>query len=165
MFGNQYNKNLFLMKRRTEKDKEEILVLKEKVINLIKKYHISAYELDSKIENITFPTVLNIMNGTTVYPNKGKLQSVINYINKNYEKINTNEDEKDIFKNIDNEKLDKLLSEVKNLKQIIDKGFNDILDAVHENDLKQDLLFQLIVNAKGQENDYLKKKLKEITQK
>lgn len=73
------------MKRRTQKEREEILQLKEIVINKLNEHEISAYEIGERVEDVTFPTVLNIVNGKTTYPSMDKLKNIYNYIISTYE--------------------------------------------------------------------------------
>ncbi len=75
------------MKRRTLQEKEEVLKLKEIVINKIINYSITPNKISSNVKNISHPTIINIINRKTHYPSLEKLKNVNNYIIENYENV------------------------------------------------------------------------------
>lgn len=149
------------MKRRTESDRIEIIKLKQEVIELINKHNISAYEIGEKVSNVTFPTVLKIADGTTQFPNKGKLQSIKEYIeltyeNKKIEKVV--ETKAEYFEEVS---LKTIYTAIKKLDKKIDKGISEILDHIEEADVRQQLIFEFLTNAKATEVKFLQEQIAE----
>lgn len=152
------------MKRRTQKEREEILQLKEIVISKLTQHEISAYEIGERVEDVTFPTVLNIVNGKTKYPSMDKLKNIYNYIISTYE---IDSEKKEIIESIDlisetiskskNVNLDEVMDAINQLNTKLTR----ILDAVQENGLRQQLIFEFLTSAKAEEVKYLKERLSE----
>ena len=139
------------MKRRTENERIEIIKLKEQVIDMLNKHHITAYEIGEKVSNITFPTVLKIVDGTTLVPNKEKLLAIKEYVEYNYENKKVRKVAETKAEYLEDVSLKSILNAVKRLDKKIDK----ISDQIQEADLRQQLIFEFLTNAKATEVKFL----------
>ena len=149
------------MKRRTESDRIEIIQLKQEVIELINKHKISAYEIGEKVSNVTFPTVLKIADGTTQFPNKAKLQSIKEYIELTYENKKVDKVAEVKAEYFEEVSLKTIFTAIKKLDKKIDKGIADILDHIEEADVRQQLIFEFLTNAKATEVKFLQEQIAE----
>lgn len=136
-------------KRRTEKEKEEIRNLKESIITRSKSFEITSYEL-AKAVNMTIPGIEKILNGITKLPYPENLKQLDEYIADNYEKV-------DQVAEPQQEYLDKKSEEYENIMKSLQK----IEDKIDRNALKQDIIFEIINNAKAAELAFIEKAIKE----
>lgn len=149
------------MSRRTPEQKNNILELKKELISLIEANKITSYEVSNGITNISSTTVQNIINGTSKYPNEGKMKAVIGYIKKNYKKD-------DLQENVKKSEITKYgrknfadnLKEIKESVEFQEKTLQKIIDMIEENSIRQKLIIEFLTNAKEIEVKFLKDKIK-----
>lgn len=151
------------MKRRTEKDRAEITRLKKIVVDKLALHKITAYEIGEKVDNITFPTVLNIMNGTTKHPSKEKLEAILEYIKTVYETepATAVAEQRSAYR--PKVTLENIYDAIKSLEQKIEEGNTVIIDSIQESDLHQQLIFEYITSGKAAEVAHLQKQIKNKT--
>lgn len=140
------------VKRKTEQEKNEISKLLPKVIAKIAKHKATSYEI-SKVVDMTEPGIKKIMNGTTKFPNIDILKQIDSYIVTNYEKVKSQVSEI-------GEKYESPGQMSPDLLLIIEK-LELIEDKIDKASLRQEIIFEIIKNAKREELLYMDKMIKE----
>lgn len=127
--------------RRTPQEKEEIAMLVKSIIKRAAEFEITAYELSQKVD-MTLPAIRNILKAVTKFPELTILRQIDQYITEEYEM----------------EKIDKVAEEPAKYPQKESENLVEILTKLHQIEnkidrasLKQDIMFEIIRNAKEAE--------------
>jgi len=143
------------VKRRTAAEKEEITSLRKSVIERAKNLEVTAYEL-SQVVDMTTPAIRNILMNITKFPDLQILRDIDQYIRERYETEKSSIVAEDTLNYGDKEE---------NLTKIVGK-LQIIEDKLDRASLKQDIMFEIIKNAKEAElnaiNNAVKKRLSSL---
>lgn len=134
------------VKRKTQQKREEVLKLLPVLLDKIEKYNITSYEL-SKAIPLSEPGIRKVIKGETKSPNLERLRDIETYIAENYESSDK-EDKKESPK------------ESPDFKIILEK-LTAIEDKIDKSSLRQEIIFEIIKNAKTEELKYIEKMVKE----
>lgn len=127
--------------RRTAEQKEEITQLRKSILERAKRLEVTAYEL-SLVVDMTTPALRNILKGETKFPDLTILRQIDQYITTEYE---TEKSEKVAeapaeYGTKESEKLSEILTKLNQIENKMDRA-----------SLKQDIMFEIIRNAKEAE--------------
>lgn len=128
------------VKRRTAAEKEEITSLRQSVIERAKNWEVTSYEL-SQVVDMTMPAIGNILKDITKFPDLQILRDIDRYIREEYE---TEKSPVVAEETTNYGKKGEVLTEIAGKLQAIE-------DKIDRASLKQDIMFEIIRNAKEAE--------------
>lgn len=142
------------MNRRKPQEIEAIINLKEDIIARSEKYSVTGYEYYHKGNvDMSNPALDNILNRTTQKPNMEVLKQMDAYLKETYENSISNVAEAKVEYNSSNSTLDDVMEKLKELGNMIEKST-----------LKQDIIFEIIKNAKAAELSYMENETSKLVQ-
>lgn len=138
-------------KRRTPQEREQLLKLLADVRKRIDTFEITSYELAQNV-SMTGAGIDKIIKGITKVPNAKVLNEIDVYIRENYETPPSlvTEPQKVYEKTSDELILKEVLKKLESLENKLDSS-----------QLRQEIIFEILKNAKREEVQYLEKMFKE----